>query len=726
MAIKSKIVWTLAWLFAVPVIWAAETNAVAAVGEFAGARVRVAWCQDAGDGSDSGAQGDRLRLMGFDSDDPRGARPILDELSNYSKPLLTPDGRTVIFSNRARREIHAVGFDGGMRRVLAPGVALAVWRDEPTGTDWVYAGTEKSRGDYFNSPITDVRRFRLDKPEIIERVWSGTPVNIDNFQLSADGRRAAGLFPWPVCGIASLPEGGWEKIGDGCWPSLCPDNSLLMWIFDGAHRNLSMVRTGTGERWSVAINTAPGIDNFEVYHPRWSNRPRFMVLTGPYKAGDSSNRIRAGGRDVEIYLGRFAPDFSRIEKWVQITSNNFGDFCPDAWIGAPAAEGAVPTAGTASIQEDPRARNADKSAPGAWPVSFERLVYFWQNRSRANSFPGPEGGALVVCGAEARGRARYGSGFEMQPAGGAFFAEGGSGRLIEQCARNGQFAFEVLLTPPTGLLPAAGRSTGKLGPPEGIAPIAGFPAGDRAWNFLLFQKGARLAMRLRPEKGGDDYTLDIGPLPPGHPSHVIVSCSTSSVVCYLDGEPVFSSDLIRSGNWADPELLGNRPAPLVFGNILLPEYPVEPDRAGGGWRGTIQNVAVYARWIGPIEARRKYAASLAAAAGRSAAELLQVRACLIAEPAIPAPASIAPYRRALLAGHYRVEEIISGACKSKEIMAARWAILDGRIVPESAGQAGKERAMRLELFSDHPELDGERLIMEGDRYDLPLYYETGG
>ncbi len=34
-----------------------------------------------------------------------------------------------------------------------------------------------------------------------------------------------------------------------------------------------------------------GVDGFEVYHPRWVTDSRFMTMTGPYKAGDSANRI---------------------------------------------------------------------------------------------------------------------------------------------------------------------------------------------------------------------------------------------------------------------------------------------------------------------------------------------------------------------------------------------------------------------------------------------------
>jgi hypothetical protein len=298
-------------------------------------RARMAWCQDAGDGTDAGAQGNSLRLMGFDTDDGKGERCILADLSNYSKPMLTPDGNKIIFSNRRERKIYAVDFDGANRKMLADGFALAAWRDPLTGTDWIYAGTITDNAD---SVIVNIGRFRLDKPEATEPVWNKTPQNLDNFQLSANGHFACGIFPWPACGIAHLPNLEWKKFGDGCWPSLSPDNELLLWIFDDAHRNLTFFRAKTDEHWVMNINNAPGIDGFEVYHPRWSNHPLFMVMTGPYKRGEGSNRIRGGGKEVEIYLGKFSVDFKKVERWLRVTHNQSADFFPDLWLaGRPAS-----------------------------------------------------------------------------------------------------------------------------------------------------------------------------------------------------------------------------------------------------------------------------------------------------------------------------------------------------------------------------------------------------
>jgi hypothetical protein len=143
---------------------------------------------------------------------------------------------------------------------------------------------------------------------------------------------AGGNFPWPDAGIAQLPNKSWTRLGSGCWTALSQDDSYALWIFDDQHRNLFIDDiSGKQGRW-VNINGAPGIDGYEVYHPRWSNHPRIMTMTGPYREGSGPSRILEGGRGVEIYVGRFNADFNAIESWWKVTNNDRGDFFPDVWV----------------------------------------------------------------------------------------------------------------------------------------------------------------------------------------------------------------------------------------------------------------------------------------------------------------------------------------------------------------------------------------------------------
>lgn len=293
---------------------------------------RVAWIRDVGDGTDVLSFGNELILMGHDSRDGQGERVILDRPRSYAKPLIAPGGTEIVFSVREEGAVYAVKWDGSGLRRLADGFGLAVWKQPGTGTEWVYVGSREVDSD--PPAYRTVRRYRLDHPERGERVWNAQRVSADSFQLSADGRYAGGLFPWPRAGVADLEAGTWEELGEGCWTAFANDDSHVFWYFDGQHRNLTMVDIDTDQRWKVNINGAPGIEGFEVWHPRWTNNPRYMVLTGPYTVGGRDNKIRGGGDQVEIFLGRFSADLTSVERWHRITNNSAPDFYPDAWIGS--------------------------------------------------------------------------------------------------------------------------------------------------------------------------------------------------------------------------------------------------------------------------------------------------------------------------------------------------------------------------------------------------------
>jgi hypothetical protein len=448
------------------------------------AGMRIVWVQDAGDGGDPFGAGGNLRLMGLDTADRAGERAILPTVGSYVRPLITPKGDRVVYSDRIRKKVVVVNWNGTGLREIVSGFALAVWMDQRDGREWVYFGEENWGPD--RDHTTEVYRMPLDGSGSRELVWNRTPVMVVGFQLSLDGQRASGNFPWPDGGVADLPNRGLKKLAKGCWTSLSGSKKPLFWIFDGAHRNLTLVNPEKEKKWQININSAPGIGGHEVYHPRWSNDPRIMAMTGPYKVGSGGNRIAGGGREVEIYVGRFNADFTAIESWWQATRNDRADFFPDVWVA-------------------------------------------------------PSGGA------------------EQKPA--------------------------------------------KI--PEGKKPM---------------EDKSAVGVSSKAAKPGPS-TAAIGKTP----------------------------------------------------------------------RKTIQRLVVEAR--------------------------------LMDSSAIPAPRDIAPYRRALLVNGYDVVRVISGSYRSKKIMAAHWVIEEGQVLTDAIREKGKTYRMVLEHYDDHPELEGERLIMDSDEFKLTLFYE---
>jgi hypothetical protein len=351
---------------------AAASGPAADVRTFTGAASRVVWVQS--DGSDPFAAGDQLILMGLDTEDRKGERVILGTRQSYVKPLLTPSARRVVFSTRPQGtgpEVFLVNWDGSGLKRLTKGFALAVWQNPADNSEWVYVGTDNKGYDF-----ATVSRFPIDDPSKSELVWNKTPVSGDTFQVSADGRFAAGLFPWPNAGIAELPNKSWERAGDGCWTAMTTARGPLFWYFDGAHRNVTLIDSRTKKRWIVPINQAPGFQNPEVYHPRWTNHPRFIAISGPYNQG-GANQVRSGGAQTEIWLGRFSDDYSRIEAWTKATSNSGGDSYPDVWIDTARSPYPTRPSGAVGPASAPAAGGQGPAAkPGATRVVVEgRLVH---------------------------------------------------------------------------------------------------------------------------------------------------------------------------------------------------------------------------------------------------------------------------------------------------------------------------------------------------------------
>jgi len=297
-----------------------------------GGRTKVVWVQDRGNGTDVFGVGTQLVLMGVDTGDDLGERAILGTPGSYAKPLITPSGNRIVYGDRLEGTVMVVDWTGNNLRPLADGFPLAVWVSPDDATEWVYVGSDPDESD--PDSHRRVYRYRIVRPEDAELVWDERPITSDGFQVSRDGRVAAALAPWPDAGVLGLPNGEWRSLGNGCWTALARDDSHLFWYFDGQHRNLTIVDTDAEEdrRWTVNINGAPGIDGFEVYHPRWSNHPRFLTMTGPYTVGGGDNKIYGGGNGVEIHIGRFSADYTRVEAWNQVTANDAPDFFPDVWV----------------------------------------------------------------------------------------------------------------------------------------------------------------------------------------------------------------------------------------------------------------------------------------------------------------------------------------------------------------------------------------------------------
>jgi hypothetical protein len=59
-------------------------------------------------------------------------------------------------------------------------------------------------------------------------------------------------------------------------------------------------------------------------------------------------------------------------------------------------------------------------------------------------------------------------------------------------------------------------------------------------------------------------------------------------------------------------------------------------------------------------------------------------------------------------------------------MVAHWVIRDGELLETAQRSRGRLYRMTIEPYDDHAELEGQRLVMDTDEFELELYYDVGG
>jgi hypothetical protein len=130
-------------------------------------------------------------------------------------------------------------------------------------------------------------------------------------------------------------------------------------------------------------------------------------------------------------------------------------------------------------------------------------------------------------------------------------------------------------------------------------------------------------------------------------------------------------------------------------------------------------------WIDPgVEVPAPDARPAASASASPAmASRIVVEARVTLEVPLPTPRDIAPYRNGLLVLEYEVLEVIEGQYDESTLLAAHWVIRDAATLDTAGRPADTVHRMTLEPYATHSELEGERLVMDSDRFDLPLFYD---
>ena len=686
------------------------------VTEFAGgSAVRVAWVRTTGeDQRDTFVVRPIHQLVGFDSS--TGVEHVIrPEIGNYRRPLITPDGQAVVYSDFINRTIYMTPWDGSEPAVVLAENALAfdVWRDPADGQVWVFAGTDLEE-ERDQPKAQSVSRFPIDDPTQVEKVWDGGPVNMDNFQVSKDGKTFSSLFPWPHAGIGNFETGEWMKTGRGCWPSLAPDGSGVQWIFDGPHQNVVFFGRASEQTpwksWKVSVSDHPELKKTETYHPRFSNHPEIFGITGPYvtDAGDQPE-IFAGGAGVEVWLGRFSPDLGKVAEWWKLTTNSVADFYPDVWVES----GSLTTLDLAAVcQDKPEGKPAAAYATENWPGDRKGMQFIWQNLQAQNRVSDSDGKS-IDCHLKLGGMAFYGRHHDLKLAGGfAEFSNADARRIIDRSQKTGEMTIELSVAP----------DLTEDGIDATFFRIGNTASGD----FLrLVQKGSKAYLEC-PGLGLSGEAFGGGWLRWQKPMHLTVTIKRGHRVhIYVGGTDFGHHKLSKEIQFpASDEGLYM----LLGGNTAFPSQPgkTADDPGTVHWSGNVERIAFYDRAFEFAEVDAHSLAITELERARTPIVRSDLWARLVKTQPIFDPMSLGNYTRAMVVYTYEVDEVAAGdqTLEGKRIQVAHWAVINSKQLGTFPRTPSDQRAwLQVEPFDQHPEIETER-ISEDVSFDLPLYYDV--
>ena len=316
---------------------------------------------------------------------------------------------------------------------------------------------------------------------------------------------------------------------------------------------------------------------------------------------------------------------------------------------------------------------------GGWPGNDDKLVFRWETADAHNRVLIDNDTRSDMCRIFPRGNARFGRNGVVQLKGGSVYSDSSADIphwIMVMVRKQHAMTMEVVVHP-------AQLQQGKSGEPTGI-----FSSG----NAYIAQEGDELLLYYT---GGEKVAtrVPMGKLADGTPQHIVAACQPGKIICYRNGQKAAeqTGDICR-------DLNGNCSA----GGAQL---GVTPTNSKLRWKGGVEGVALYARYMEAVEVGENYAAYAKKLKARPAVPQVEVQAELLAITETPRPIEIAPYREALVVYEYVVEKVLKGTLKTGKIRVAFFGVLNGAIMPVARAKIGESSRLALEAFSDHPELE---------------------
>jgi hypothetical protein len=453
----------------------------------------------------------------------------------------------------------------------------------------------------------------------------------------------------------------------------------VLWAFDGDHKSVNLYAKDGVETWKIGFSDAPGVNGRELYHPRWSNHPRFIVATGPYikQKGGNGSVINKGGATAQVLMARLSPTADKVEAWVQVSDDKTGECYPDAWV-----EGAE----QANLEGHSLTHHQALASAETWPAKREGLLFLWRDRVSLNTFVQRDGHKREAR-VESHGAGRYGRFQEMQLDGGSFELEAeGAESGVAHFKEKPEAAFEAVLLPIEPVIGEAGQQ-----------PQCVFTAPEFG---VFIEKGKLMVMS---PKGGVSESSELLPTTPFHLAVNRDADSAKSFEAFVNGKPLA----------------------MGAGAGTVKASPMEAITFGGGWNGGLLNVALYDRAMAAEEVSQNASAmEHRIAALPPPPPRLRLRGKLVELSAMPTPEAIEPYTSSLVEYVYEVENVLKGKYKEPRVLVKHWALLDLHPVEGLPRKLGQSYDLTWEPGADHLHLQGERVMQDTSAFDLQPWFDV--
>jgi len=303
---------------------------------------KVVWVRTTGSGI-GGFNADFVKdqmLMGYDTDND-AEFVINDSITNYRKPMITYDGRQVIWSNLDDKTVRRCDWDGSNEEILADGVAGCLYYDETANKEYLIYAKSNNFAPQCASGKCSI--YKMDLESLNEEFFFNGPstfpylmVNGHWLSISSDGKILGGAWPFgdPCKGYdvtdasvsATTPSNSVPYVTNaaGCWPTMPYDNRYLMCVFNDTHDSLKV--------YDPAHMNGTAIKNFIVTGkcntPRFSSYdPRLLCVAG----GQSDQSNKPG--NVTIF--KVNQELTAIVDTVYLSDQEKDGFV-DCWIGTQA------------------------------------------------------------------------------------------------------------------------------------------------------------------------------------------------------------------------------------------------------------------------------------------------------------------------------------------------------------------------------------------------------